>query len=155
MSSLRLEIHSVMLVFSSPLVNCCPSTFSLTSCLDSGLWDCFLLGLGLYVIACCKGFWFSDCFVHGLWNILLFPAWALDSLFVSCMGSEFVLDGFRILCSWILFRWRFWFSGKEFPVPMLSFNFYFVILELSTGFIIFPLIIIISWILRTPFIIYN
>jgi hypothetical protein len=27
----RLEIQSVMLVFSTPLVNCCPSTFSLTS----------------------------------------------------------------------------------------------------------------------------
>jgi hypothetical protein len=27
----RLEIQSVMLVFSIPLVNCCPSTFSLTS----------------------------------------------------------------------------------------------------------------------------
>jgi hypothetical protein len=27
----RLEIQSVMLVFSAPLVNCCPSTFSLTS----------------------------------------------------------------------------------------------------------------------------
>jgi hypothetical protein len=26
----RLEIQSVMLVFSTPLVNCCPSTFSLT-----------------------------------------------------------------------------------------------------------------------------
>jgi hypothetical protein len=27
----RLETQSVMLVFSTPLVNCCPSTFSLTS----------------------------------------------------------------------------------------------------------------------------
>jgi hypothetical protein len=27
----RLDIQSVMLVFSTPLVNCCPSTFSLTS----------------------------------------------------------------------------------------------------------------------------
>jgi hypothetical protein len=27
----RLEIQSVMLVFSTPLVNCCPSTFSLIS----------------------------------------------------------------------------------------------------------------------------
>ncbi len=27
----RLEIQSVMLVFSTPLMNCCPSTFSLTS----------------------------------------------------------------------------------------------------------------------------
>ncbi len=27
----RLEVQSVMLVFSIPLVNCCPSTFSLTS----------------------------------------------------------------------------------------------------------------------------
>ncbi len=26
-----LEIQSVMLIFSTPLVNCCPSTFSLTS----------------------------------------------------------------------------------------------------------------------------
>jgi hypothetical protein len=26
----RLEIQSVILVFSDPLVNCCPSTFSLT-----------------------------------------------------------------------------------------------------------------------------
>ncbi len=28
---IRLEIQSVMLVYSTPLVNCCPSTFSLTS----------------------------------------------------------------------------------------------------------------------------
>ncbi len=27
----RLEIQSVMLVFSTPLLNCCPSTYSLTS----------------------------------------------------------------------------------------------------------------------------
>jgi hypothetical protein len=27
----RLEIQSVMMVFTTPLVNCCPSTFSLTS----------------------------------------------------------------------------------------------------------------------------
>ncbi len=27
----KLEIQSVMLVFSTPLVNCCPSTFSLIS----------------------------------------------------------------------------------------------------------------------------
>ncbi len=56
----RLEIQSVMLVFSTPLVNCCPSTFSLTSPTPpqskcSEYTDCvWLWGRGGGLEMCCR-----------------------------------------------------------------------------------------------------
>jgi hypothetical protein len=46
----RLEIQSVMLVISTPLVNCYPSTFSLTSPASVWLWEWG--GWGFWVLSC-------------------------------------------------------------------------------------------------------